>query len=166
VITGYGHSPEHAALHCEQLGVLIAGDMVLPRISTNISVQPAAPDADPLGGFLDSLTHYAELDAGTLVLPSHGLVFYGLRERIATLQQHHAERLDELRAACKSPHTGAQMMTVMFKRALDAHQTVFAMGETLAHINYLHARGELVRDRDDEGINRYARNEAQCLQEN
>src|SRR4051812_44157400 len=56
VVTGYGHSPEHAALYCAELGVLIAGDMVLPRISTNVSVQPAAPDADPLGRFLDSLT--------------------------------------------------------------------------------------------------------------
>jgi glyoxylase-like metal-dependent hydrolase (beta-lactamase superfamily II) len=157
VVTGYGHSPEHAALYCAASGVLIAGDMVLPRISTNVSVQASAPDADPLGAFLESLARYAELEADTLVLPSHGLPFRGLRERIAKLAQHHRERLDELVAACVQPQTGAQMMPVIFKRKLDAQQTMFAMGETLSHINYLHQRGRLARTRGDDGIYRYAR---------
>jgi glyoxylase-like metal-dependent hydrolase (beta-lactamase superfamily II) len=157
VVTGYGHSPEHAALYCDELKALIAGDMVLPRISTNVSVQPAAPDADPLGRFLESLTRYADLDAATLVLPSHGLPFRGLRERVSTLKQHHSARLEELLDACVKPHTGAQMMPVIFKRELDAQQTMFAMGETLSHINYLHQRGRLQRVRGDDGIFRYAR---------
>jgi glyoxylase-like metal-dependent hydrolase (beta-lactamase superfamily II) len=157
VINGYGHSPEHAALYCAELGTLISGDMVLPRISTIVSVQPHAPDDDPLGLFLDSLTRYAQLDAETLVLPSHGLPFYGLRERVAALKQHHAVRLNELLAACSKPQTGAQVMPVIFKRALDAQQTLFAMGETLSHINYLHRRGQLACARGDDGIYRYAR---------
>ena len=157
VVTGYGHSPEHAALHCADLGVLIAGDMVLPRISTNVSVQAAAPDADPLGCFLDSLTRYAELDVQTLVLPSHGLPFRGLRERLAALGQHHKDRLEELLEACAQPQTGAQIMPVMFKRELDAHQTMFAMGETLSHLNYLHQRGRLARQCGADGIYRYVR---------
>jgi glyoxylase-like metal-dependent hydrolase (beta-lactamase superfamily II) len=157
VVTGYGHSPEHAALYCDKLGVLIAGDMVLPRISTNVSVQASAPEADPLGRFLDSLARYAELEAETLVLPSHGLPFYGLRERVNALKQHHVERLDELLIACVQPRTGAQLMPVLFKRALDAQQTMFAMGETLSHINYLHQRGRLERACGNDGIYRYAR---------
>jgi len=131
--------------------------MVLPRISTLVSVQAATPDGDPLGSFFDSLTRYAELPADTLVLPSHGLPFYGLRERVGALKQHHAARLDELVAACGTPQTGAQMMPVVFKRVLDAQQTMFAMGETLAHINYLYQRGRLAHTRGDDGIHRYAR---------
>ena len=49
VIVGYGHSPEHAALHSADARLLIAGDMLLPRISTNVSVWPVEPDGDPLG---------------------------------------------------------------------------------------------------------------------
>ena len=157
VVTGYGHSPEHAALVCDGLGVLIAGDMVLPRISTNVSVQPHLPDADPLGQFLDSLTRYAELDAATLVLPSHGLPFHGLRHRVKSLHEHHALRLDELLAACAAPRTGAESMPVIFKRALDPQQTFFAMGETLSHLNYLQHRGQLARTCGEDGIYRYAR---------
>jgi glyoxylase-like metal-dependent hydrolase (beta-lactamase superfamily II) len=157
VVTGYGHSPEHAALFCAELGVLIAGDMVLPRISTNVSVHPHLPDGDPLGQFLASLSRYAELDTGTLVLPSHGLPFYGLRERVKALQQHHADRLDEVQRACGEPRTGAEMIPVIFKRVLDAQQTFFAMGETLSHLNYLRTRGHLVRESGADGVYRFAR---------
>ena len=37
------------------LNVLISGDMVLPRISTNVSVYDLEPEADPLALFLDSI---------------------------------------------------------------------------------------------------------------
>ncbi len=156
VIAGYGHSPAHAALYCEELAVLIAGDMVLPRISTNVSVQPHLPDADPLGQFLVSLTRYAELAAGTLVLPSHGLPFYGLRERVGQLHDHHALRLDELQRACAEPRTGAEAMPVLFTRTLDSHQIFFAMGETLSHLNHLRERGQLRRESGADGVYRFA----------
>jgi glyoxylase-like metal-dependent hydrolase (beta-lactamase superfamily II) len=129
----------------------------LPRISTNVSVQPHLPEADPLGIFLDSLTRYAECDPDTLVLPSHGLPFYGLRERVKLLHQHHVARLDELQRACDAPRTAAEAMRVLFKRVLDTHQTLFAMGETLSHLNYLWRRGQLERANDTDGIYRFAR---------
>lgn len=55
VIMGYGHAPEHATLYSKDLYCLISGDMVLPRISTNVSVYDSEPDADPLGLYLESL---------------------------------------------------------------------------------------------------------------
>src|SRR5690606_38481140 len=58
VIVGYGHAPEHASLYCDTLGVLISGDMVLPRISTNVSVFDYEPDANPLPLYLNSLKAY------------------------------------------------------------------------------------------------------------
>jgi glyoxylase-like metal-dependent hydrolase (beta-lactamase superfamily II) len=131
--------------------------MVLPRISTNISVQPHLPDADPLGHYLASLTRYAGLAADALVLPSHGLPFHGLRPRIQSLHDHHASRLDELLAACAVPRTGAESLPVIFKRDLDAQQIFFAMGETLSHLNYLQHRGQLARTCSTNGIYRYAR---------
>jgi glyoxylase-like metal-dependent hydrolase (beta-lactamase superfamily II) len=142
VVTGHGHSPDHAALMCEELDVLISGDMVLPRISTNVSVQPTHPDADPLREFLESLARYAALDRDTLTLPSHGLPFRGLAARAAELRIHHEARLDELRRACGEPRHAAELMPLLFSRQLDMHQTFFAMGETLAHLQYLVHAGE------------------------
>ncbi len=158
VIDGYGHSPEHAALQCRELGLLISGDMLLPRISTNISVLAATPDDDGLGRFLASLARYArELPAETLVLPAHGLPFVGLQQRIAELQAHHDERLELLVAACDKPQSAAELMSVLFPRPLDTHQTMFALGETLAHLNHLQQVGRLRKDRSPDGIVSFTR---------
>src|SRR3990167_8201776 len=35
VVVGRGHSPEHACLVSDELGVMVSGDQVLPRISSN-----------------------------------------------------------------------------------------------------------------------------------
>ena len=60
-IVGYGHAPEHMALYCEDLDVLISGDMILPRISTNVSVFSFEPEANPLPLYLDSLNNYKDI---------------------------------------------------------------------------------------------------------
>lgn len=156
-IAGYGHAPEHMALHCEALGVLISGDMVLPRISTNVSVYDVEPESDPLALFLDSLQRYLPLPQDTLVLPSHGKPFTGLHERIRQLQDHHEERLAEVMAACtERPHSAWEMIPVLFPRALDLHQSTFAMGESVAHLHRLWFQGRLVRERDAEGVWRFS----------
>jgi glyoxylase-like metal-dependent hydrolase (beta-lactamase superfamily II) len=157
IIMGYGHAPEHAALYCAEAGALISGDMVLPRISTNVSVWANEPEGNPLALFLDSLTRYAELPPTTLTLPSHGLPFRGLRERIAQLKEHHRLRLDELHEACDVPKTAADVLDTLFRRKLDTHQLFFAMGEAMAHLHLLEREGRLVRSIGGEGIVRYAR---------
>lgn len=158
VITGFGHSPEHVALYCDALQVLISGDMVLPRISTNISVFAAEPDANPLQQYLDSLDKFADLPKNTLVLPSHGKPFRGLHTRITQLQEHHALRLQEVVQACASPHSAADIVPIMFIRPLDAHQRSFAMGEALAHLNFLWHNGQLCRKLQKDGVMRYQEN--------
>jgi glyoxylase-like metal-dependent hydrolase (beta-lactamase superfamily II) len=152
-ISGYGHAPEHMALHCPALNVLISGDMVLPRISSNISVYDTEPQADPLRLFMQSLLRYADLPADCLVLPSHGKPFTGLHQRISQLLQHHQDRLTDLREAFHDDGmTAMDAMAVLFKRPLDPHQTTFALGESLAHLHYLWFGGELRRSLTADGI--------------
>ncbi len=160
VITGCGHSPEHAALYCEALGVLVSGDMVLPRISTNTSVFAIEPEADAVGHFLDSLQKFLPLPQDTLVLPSHGKPFRGLQRRIAQLEAHHGERLDEVRVACATPQSAADIVPLMFRRELDTHQLTFAMGEALAHLHRLWQAGELERNEGSDGVLRFVRKAA------
>ncbi|RJG04420.1 MBL fold metallo-hydrolase [Noviherbaspirillum sedimenti] len=156
VITGFGHAPEHVALHCDSLGVLISGDMVLPRISTNVSVFPIEPQANPVQLYLDSLGKYDALAAETLVLPSHGKPFRGLHVRINQLREHHAERLAEVLEACReAPRSAADIVPIMFRRALDAHQLTFALGEALAHLHQLWLAGHLRRLQGADGVFRF-----------
>lgn len=155
VIAGFGHSPEHVSLHCAELGVLISGDMLLPRISTNVSVFAIEPESNPVQLYLDSLQSYLPLPANTLVLPSHGKPFRGLHARIAQLNTHHTERLAEVLDACRTPQSAADIVPHMFKRPLDAHQMTFALGEALAHLHKLWLDGALRRTFDDDGIVRF-----------
>jgi glyoxylase-like metal-dependent hydrolase (beta-lactamase superfamily II) len=156
-IVGHGHAPEHLSLYCEALNVLIAGDMLLSTISTNVSVWSIDPEGDPLRLFLDSIARYRELPADVLVLPSHGKPFRGAHERVAQLEQHHRERFAELKAELdKGPRSAGELLPVLFRRPLDAHQTFFAMGEAIAHLHYLYYAGEATRAAGPDGIMRYA----------
>jgi glyoxylase-like metal-dependent hydrolase (beta-lactamase superfamily II) len=156
-IAGYGHAPEHIALYCDALGLLISGDMVLPRISTNVSVIDLEPEANPLPLYLASIARLRTLPEATLVLPSHGKPFTGLHERIGQLQAHHDDRLAEVVAACaQAPQTAASLLPVMFKRPLDLHQTTFAMGESIAHLHLLWLAGRLARRLGPDGVLRFA----------
>ena len=172
-ISGYGHAPEHIALYCGDAGVnagleesanpaqanciLISGDMVLPRISTNVSVYEMEPEANALTQFLSSLEKFLPLPLDTLVLPSHGKPFRGLQTRIAQLQDHHRDRLAEVVQACAAgPCCAADILPLMFKRKLDLHQTTFAMGEAVAHLHALWFEGQLTRRLGEDGIYRFS----------
>jgi glyoxylase-like metal-dependent hydrolase (beta-lactamase superfamily II) len=155
-IAGYGHAPEHIALHCPALRVLVSGDMLLPRISTNISVVDLEPEADPLPLFLASLARLRTLPEDTLVLPSHGKPFQGVQERVDQLVHHHERHFDAVVEACRArPCSAADLLPVLFRRQLDLHQTTFAMGEAVAHLHALQGMGRLRGRLDADGIRRF-----------
>lgn len=156
-IIGHGHAPEHLSLFSPQLNTVIAGDMLLSTISTNVSVWSIDPEGDPLRLFLDSIARYRELPEDVLVLPSHGKPFRGAHRRVQALEQHHEARLGELTDALREkPKSAAELLGVLFRRTLDAHQTFFAMGEAIAHLHYLYYAGRAGRQVDPDGIMRYA----------
>ncbi len=158
-ISGYGHAPEHMALYCAGAPrpLLIGGDMMLPRISTNVSVYGLEPEGNPLEQFLNSIAKFLALDARTLTLPAHGKPFIGLHQRVVQLQEHHRDRLAEVMQACaEKPCSGNDILPIMFKRKLDMHQTRFALGEALAHAHLLWYEGQLKRTADADGVFRFA----------
>jgi glyoxylase-like metal-dependent hydrolase (beta-lactamase superfamily II) len=155
-IIGHGHAPEHLSLFSKELNTVIAGDMLLSTISTNVSVWSIDPEGDPLRLFLDSIRRYRELPADVLVLPSHGKPFRGAHERVAQLEKHHEARLQELGQALGGEGKSAgELLGVLFRRKLDAHQTFFAMGEAIAHLHYLYYAGRASRSLGADGIMRY-----------
>jgi glyoxylase-like metal-dependent hydrolase (beta-lactamase superfamily II) len=146
IIIGEGHAPEQVTLWSSGRRLLIAADQILPRITPIVGVWASQPEADPLGDFDRSLARYAGLPEDALVLPSHDLPYTGLHARRADLIEHHRQRLDQALELCREPRTTAAVMIHLFPRALDLHQTGFALAETLAHLNRLRAAGTLQRD--------------------
>jgi len=200
VITGCGHSPEHASLYSDcspspqqfrdgsandlnpngrrvddldpdgasaNDPILISGDMVLPRISTNTAVWEIEPESNPVQWYLDSIRRLSGCNPQTLVLPSHGRPFVGLHQRIEQLCHHHEERLKEVRHACADKACSAlDIVPIMFRRPLDHHQLGFALGEALGHLHALWYAGELTRRIDANGMMRFHAAQADNTQVN
>lgn len=145
VLTGNGHAPEQVMLYCPADKVFLAADQVLAKITPNISVWAVDPEGDPLGLYVRSLGELrAAIPADALVLPGHQLPFYGLHQRSDELIAHHEVRCAAIAAACRTaPRSAAELVPVLFSRALDPHQMSFAFSEVQAHINYMLRRGEL-----------------------
>jgi glyoxylase-like metal-dependent hydrolase (beta-lactamase superfamily II) len=157
VVTGGGHALEQAMLYRPEENLFLAADQVIARISPNVSVHPMEADLDALGIYLASLKAIkAAVGRDVLVLPGHGLPFYGLHDRIEELISHHAERCGAIAMACKTASLSvAEIVPHLFTRILDAHQTGFAFGEVLAHVNHMLGRGELRLETDRDGVDRY-----------
>jgi len=160
VIVGSGHSPEHACLHCPDLKLLISGDQVLPRISSNVSVHPLEPEANPMRDWLTSLEKIKHaVDDDVLVLPSHGGCFRGLHARIDALARGQQHALERLLATLAQPRRAVDVFGALFARPISESSFALlgmATGESLACLNYLMHAGQVRRTFDDAGVAWYA----------
>jgi glyoxylase-like metal-dependent hydrolase (beta-lactamase superfamily II) len=153
VVVGDGHSPEHLCLWREADGVFISGDQILPKISSNISIWPTEPDADPLGDWMASLEKLrALLPDDLLVLPSHGEPFTGVHARLDALTRGHEVALKRLRRTLKTPSRAVDVFPALFARPVGDGVLGMATGEALAHLNYLHDKGQATCRIDAEGV--------------
>lgn len=141
VLIGSGHSPEHVCLWNERANVLIAGDQVLPRISSNVSVSLHEPEGDPLCDWLASLDRLRALPEDILVLPSHGEPFTGLHVRLAALRDGHCAQLGALARFLVEPRTAVECFASLFRRAIGDADLSLATGEAMAHLRRLEREG-------------------------
>ncbi|MGN6290590.1 MAG: MBL fold metallo-hydrolase [Sphingopyxis terrae] len=153
VVTGSGHSPEHACLWNEREGVLVSGDQVLPRISSNVSVNITEPDADPLGEWLASIDKLlATVPADVVTCPAHGEPFRGLHVRLMALRDEHRMRLYKVaEAVAEAPMRAVDTFPLLFNRPIGGHNQNLATGEALAHLKRLEVEGR-VRKEDRGGV--------------
>jgi glyoxylase-like metal-dependent hydrolase (beta-lactamase superfamily II) len=152
-VVGRGHSPEHVCLYCPTLHLLISGDQVLPRISSNVSVFPTEPDADPLTDWLQSLSSIKmQVPDDVLVLPSHNEPFHGLHARLEQLIQGHEKNLARLHQKLIEPQRAVDVFSTLFRREVSGELLTMATGESLAHLNCLIRRGLAVKRIDASGV--------------
>ena len=152
VIIGSGHSPEHACLYCPELNICLTGDQLLPNISSNVSVWPTEPEGNPLEDWISSCKHLkASLPEDVLIGPAHGLPFRGAHRRLDKLVEHHEKALNRLLEHCKTPRRATEVYSVLFRREITDNNRIMAVGESVAHLNCLKARGLISRRLNDAG---------------
>jgi len=156
IIVGRGHSPEHACLYDAERKLLIAGDQLLPSISSNVSVFPTEPHANPLADWLDSLERLTNLlPEDVLVLPAHGRPFTGAHARVETLLKQHRDRLDHLLEFCREPRRAVDVFPALFRSRISADTLIMATGEAIAHLNYHRQAGNIAAEDDADGVTWY-----------
>ena len=149
VITGGGHALDQVMLYCAADKLFLSADQVLSKISPNVSVWAVEPEQNSLGEYLASLASLTTtLPYDVIVLPGHGVPFYGLKTRIKQLADHHEERCRLIADACRdTSKTSRELVPVVFnKYPLDVHQMGFASGELIAHVNYMLVEGRLTAE--------------------
>jgi glyoxylase-like metal-dependent hydrolase (beta-lactamase superfamily II) len=157
VVVGKGHSPEHVCLYCESLNILISGDQLLPTISSNVSVFPTEPEADPLADWMDSLRMLkTRVPGDVLVLPAHGKPFRGAHFRLDELIAEHETVLEKLEILCAKPQRAVDAFPALFKSKINNNNLIMATGESIAHLNYLQNTGRMTVERDDNGVDWYS----------
>lgn len=144
-----GHSDGLAVFWNAASGLLVANDMLLNKITPNVSLWPNGRP-NPLQDFIASLTRLEGLGA-KLALPGHRTLITDVAGRALEIKHHHDERLDLMEAAC----TGSKGATawevcqqIFSPDTLTIHQVRFAMSETLAHLVYLEQAGNLRKEGD------------------
>ncbi len=153
IVTGRGHAPEHSCLVSD--GLMISGDQVLPRITSNVSVYPTEPFADPLCDWLESIDTLRAIDPDILVLPAHNEPFTGLHVRLDQLAEDHAHKLEMLLAFCAEPRTAVDSFATLFRKPIGESDYGIATGEAVAHLHWLEERGKIRRMTDDAGVDRF-----------
>lgn len=146
VVIGSGHCPEHACLVDDAEGVMIAGDQVLPRITSNVSLSLSEPEGNPLGDWLESIEKFRSLPQSLFILPSHGDPFTGLHARLESLREGHVGRLEALVEHLGEPRRAVDCFSVLFARKIETSSYGLATGEAMAHLRHLVVEGRAWRE--------------------
>jgi len=143
VIVGSGHSFAHACLYNEKEGLLLAGDQIIARISSNVGVTATEPDASPLHDWYASLDRLTFLRSDTLVMPAHNKPFYGLHVRAKEIIQHHEYQLNVVLDCCQTAKKVVDLLKPLFGREIGFFEMSLAIGEAKAHLHMLIDRQQI-----------------------
>ena len=155
-----GHTPGHLCLYGADCGWLFSGDHILFHITPNICRWGGV--ADSLGDYLNSLERVTNLPVSRL-LPAHRAETGDLRRRVEELEAHHERRIaNALETVRKAPGLTAYDIAGCMAWSIRCRnwtefpltQKFFAVGEAMAHLDYLTARGQVLR-RKEWGYYRY-----------
>jgi glyoxylase-like metal-dependent hydrolase (beta-lactamase superfamily II) len=149
VIWTPGHSPGHICLYEPNRKILMTGDHILPTITPNVSIHTQT-HGSPLGDYMRSLEKLVDLDVER-VLPAHEFDITDLKKRIREIEHHHEERLEEMMRCVDAGGSTAWEVAsrvVWATGMLDDFEPWMqraAVGETLAHLEYLFEVGRLAK---------------------
>ena len=168
-----GHSPtdtvlaERRAGEAAGPGLLLAGDHLLEKISSNPIAHVPIGAADPIAlasasvrprtlvTYLASLRATAAEDRGELILPGHGEPFTGAAALVGKRVAMTERRAEKILAALDRPRTAADLGRDLW-RHVPVTQAYLVLSEVLGHLDLLEDRDAVAAEERD-GVVVYAR---------
>ncbi len=151
-----GHTPGHMCLYLKKEKILFSGDHILFDISPNITRWPMVENS--LKDYIDSLQKIKGYEV-KLTLPAHRNNDMDLYHRVDELIHHHELRLEEVfEIVTANSGLNAYDIAGKMKWSLKAknwseapaQQKWFAVGETLAHLDYLEIDNKIYKELIDD----------------
>lgn len=155
-----GHTPGQMVLYQPQEKLMFTADHILFDITPNITCWVGTQDS--LGNYLDSLVKMRQYEIRT-ALPAHRKNDMDVYVRIDQIVEHHLNRLkDTIHALQAHRGSNATQIAACLRWSMRGKtwedfplsQRWFAVGETIAHLDFLVCRG-LVEKRTDGTTNSY-----------
>ena len=155
-----GHTPGHFSLYLPEEEIMFLGDHILYDITPNITAWMGVEDS--LGDYLKSLDKIGEYPM-QMALPGHRKISKPVKERIEEIKRHHQIRLDgTIQIIKEHPGSNADEIAAGLKWSMRGksweefpmEQKWFAVGETIAHLDYLRHENVVKKEMQD-GIYRY-----------
>ena len=139
-----GHADGQVIFYNRAARLFLSGDQLLMKITPNVGRWPNS-ELGVLERYLGSLQQLKTYQVD-VAFPGHKWLIGDWQQRLAEMDVHHAERLNTtLEAVRVNPGIDVNRVSqVVFRLGdLDIHQSRFAIAETLAHLDYLEARGDI-----------------------
>lgn len=162
VIWTPGHAPGHICLYEPNRKALLSGDHILPTITPNVSLYPNSV-GNPLADYMRSLEAVERLDV-EILLPAHEFETREFKKRVAEIRHHHEVRLDEMeRCVGEGATTWEVASRVQWTTGrledFEPFMQRAAVGETLAHLEYLAELGRIRKHEpeDENGVVTWSR---------
>lgn len=145
-----GHTPGLLCLYDRRRKLFLSDDHLLQKVSPNplIDLGPAGEEVfRPLIAYLESVARMRALEID-LVLPGHGPPFPDHRAVIDRLVAFYGKRQGRIRGLLgDEPRTAYQVSRGLFPAAKPG-DVFLTISETIANLEVMEARGEVVRDAD------------------
>ncbi|MBI3964030.1 MAG: MBL fold metallo-hydrolase [Chloroflexi bacterium] len=158
VIHTPGHAGAHLCLYDPESRALVAGDHLLPTISSNPVVEPALDGRlrhRSLVGYVRSLRLVAELEVAT-VYPGHGAPFEGHRELIEQRLAATWQRAEDIAALLADGRPSIYEVVQQLFPNVSGFEAFLGVSEIIGHLELLEAQGRVAAERDGH-VMRYRR---------
>jgi glyoxylase-like metal-dependent hydrolase (beta-lactamase superfamily II) len=153
-----GHSPSDLVFHDADAGLLIAGDHLIKRISSNpvasMALGASGERRRALVEYLASLQATRDMDV-SWVLAGHGEAFADHRALVDERFSGHRRRAEKLaRLIEEQPRSAHELARELWGRVATT-QVFLTLSEVLGHTDLLEDEGRIREIVDDDGITRF-----------